>query len=169
MSRSETEIMILMGSDLPQKEKKKMARFSVMVVDKSKWLVDKDGGYHEKIERVAEASTEAEAINIFTTAYGGQYEVQVHTLRNIGEYADRGEWWDAEYKIIKEAEEQKKAKAKATREAREKAEAEAMGLTVEEYRTKKNNEAKARKVRKEIEELKKELARKEAYLARLEA
>jgi hypothetical protein len=44
-----------------------------------------------------------------------------------------------------------------------------MGITVEEYRTKKKTEAKARKIRREIEELKKELARKEAYLAKLEA
>lgn len=146
-----------------------MARFSVMVVDNSKWLIDRDGGYHEKFERITEATNEAEALKVFNTAYSGHYEVQAHTLRNIGEYTDRNEWWEAEYKMMKEAEEQKKAKAKATKEAKEEAEAEAMGITVEEYRTKKKNEAKARRVRKEIEELKQELARKEAYLARLEA
>lgn len=148
-----------------------MARFSIMVINNNKWLVGKDGGYPDSFERITEASTEAEAINIVRTAYTVEdgYEVQTYNILEIGEYADRDAWWDAQIKVMREAEAKKKAEAKARKEAREKAEAEALGITVEEYRTKKKNEAKARKVRREIEELKQEIARKEAYLARLEA
>lgn len=144
-----------------------MTRFSVMIVDNSKWLVGRDGGYHERFERVTEATNEAEALNIFTTVYGGNYEVQPHTLRNIGEYANRDEWWEAEYKAKEEAEAKKKAEAKARKEAKEEAEAEAMGMTVETYREKKKIETRIRKVNREIEVLQAEIARKEAYITKL--
>jgi hypothetical protein len=149
----------------------KMTRFSIMVINYNKWLVGKDGGYPDSFETITEASTEAEALNIVKTTYTAEdgYEVETHNIHDIGEYANSREWWDAQFKVMREAEEKKKAEAKARKEAREEAEAEAMGITVEEYRTKKKTEAKARKVRREIEELKKELARKEAYLAKLEA
>lgn len=148
-----------------------MARFSIMVINYNKWLVGKDGEYPDSFETITEASTEAEAINIVRTAYTVEdnYEVETHNIFEIGEYANRRAKWDADYKVMREAEEKKKAEAKARKEAREEAEAKAMGITVEEYRTKKKNEAKARKVRREIEELKQEIARKEAYLAKLEA
>lgn len=148
-----------------------MARFSIMVVNYNKWLVGKDGGYPDSFERITKANTEAEALDIVRTAYTVEdgYEVQTYNILEIGEYADRKAKRDAEYKMRREAEDKKKAEAKARKTTREEAEAEAMGITVEEYRTKKKNEAKARKVRREIEELKQEIARKEAYLARLEA
>jgi hypothetical protein len=157
-------------STVKEKRYKKMARFSIIVINFNKWYSGRDGGYPEQFERIAEADTKAEAINIVAAAYAMDgYEVQTHNIIDIGEFADRDEWWEAEYKIIKEAEEKKKAEAKARKEAREEAEAKAMGMAVEEYRNKKKNEAKARKVRREIEELKQEIARKEAYLAKLEA
>ena len=118
-----------------------MARFSIMVINYNKWLVGKDGGYPDSVETITEASTEAEALNIVRTTYTAEdgYEVETHNISEIGEYANRRAKWDAEYEVMREAEDKKK------------------------------NEAKARKVRREIEELKKELARKEAYLAKLEA
>ena len=146
-----------------------MTRFSVTIINYGKWLSGKDGEYPDSFEATIEATSEVEALKVFNTIYGGQYEVQAYTLRNIGKYANRKEQWEAEWKAMREAEDKKKTEAKARKEAREKAEAEAMGITVEEYRNKKKNEAKARKVRREIEELKAEIARKETYLAKLEA
>lgn len=129
-----------------------MARFSVIVINFNKWHTDKDGGYPEQFEIITEANTEAEALNTFKTAYAIEgYEVQAHTVLNIGEYADR------------------KAKAEADYKVREEAEAEAMGITVKEYRNKKKNDAKICKIKREIAEMERELNRKKEYLAKLTA
>lgn len=66
---------------------------------------------------------------------------------------------------------QKEAEKKARKEQREKEQAEALGMTVEQYKTYKKQLAKKRKYEKEIKEaeekikqLEKEIARKKRYL-----
>jgi hypothetical protein len=84
-------------------------------------------------------------------------------------------WCDK--KLAEKAEREAKEKEKAERKAnKEKENAEALGLTVEEYKRYKKDKAIARKLPKEIEEcraeienLKKAIARKEKYLAELNA
>lgn len=147
-----------------------MARFSVMIMNRTIWTEGRDGIWYEEVEDITEAPTEAEALKIFEAKYDTKiYKVQTHTLQNIGEYANRYAKRNEQWRKEKEEVEKKKAEEKARKEAREKAKAEALGMTVEAYRKMKKNEATARRIRKEIEELKQELARKEAYLAKLEA
>ena len=62
---------------------------------------------------------------------------------------------------------EKEKEAKEKRENKELQKATEMGLTIEEYKKYTNNVRNAKRVAKEIEELKKELARKQAYLKRL--
>lgn len=65
------------------------------------------------------------------------------------------------------AEEQRKAKAKATKAENEKMKAEEMGLTVEEFRKLKGKKSAVTRVTREIEELERELKAKKAYLTRV--
>ena len=147
-----------------------MARFSVMIMDRTKEHWDRDGGWYEQFEKIVEAPNEAEALAMVEAQYNNEtYKVLANTLQDIGDEINRYAKQSRIRKAEREAEEKKKAEAKARKEAREEARAKEMGITVEEYRKMKKNEATAKRVRREIEELKAELARKEAYLARLEA
>ena len=57
--------------------------------------------------------------------------------------------------------------AAAKKEAKERAKAEEAGLSLEEYRAEKKRLALVKKINKEIAELEKEIARKRAYLEKL--
>lgn len=69
----------------------------------------------------------------------------------------------SDYAEMKQIEAEKKAK----RAEKEKAKAEAMGLTVEEFRRLKGKKSAVTRVSREIEELEKELKAKKAYLERV--
>ena len=67
----------------------------------------------------------------------------------------------------KERSAREEAEKKAKKEAKERAKAEEAGLSLEEYRAEKKRLALVKKINKEIAELEKEIARKRAYLEKL--
>ena len=118
-------------------------------------------GYHvEKIDILAESKEEAIATAKKTFPEMVINEGYVRTLEEI----------EAEKKLAEErwAEEKAKKEAqKAKRLANEIAKAEAEGLTVEEYRAKKNHERKVKAAEKEVAEAEKALAEAKKRLEEL--
>ena len=82
----------------------------------------------------------------------------------LEEYEARKKAFEERMEALEAKRERAKAKRKET-EARKAAEA---GMTVEEYRKEKARKANIAKIQNKIAELKKELAKAEAYLAKLE-
>lgn len=86
-------------------------------------------------------------------------------------WASTLEEYEAKEKAFKERMktlEANREKAKIKRKETEKRKAAEAGMTVEEYRKEKNRKANITKTQNKITELKKELAKAEAYLAKLE-
>lgn len=112
-----------------------------------------------------EANSKEEAVK---KAKARNYMVNENYVKSVEEIAEARAKAEAEEK----AEAEKKAKAQATRIANEKAKAEAMGMTVEEYRAYKKNEAWKKRAVKRIaeieEEIKKLKALKESIKRQLE-
>lgn len=90
------------------------------------------------------------------------FSKDVHaTVKEIPPHTQTKEEWYEEF-----AKEQADKKAKKVARDTEKARAE--GLTLEEYRAKKNLQRRIRKVKNEIADLEEELANKKKYLEKLE-
>lgn len=121
------------------------------------------GGYNYTIEKVLiEAETPAEAVKLAEKEGCVVNSEYVRTLAEI-------EAEEAARKAYIEAESAKRQAAKERKTAREAEKAEAMRLTVEQYKRYKREKAIAKKLPAEIEELKREIARKLAYLNELNA
>lgn len=122
-----------------------------------------DGGYNFSVEKLhIEAETAEEAGK---KAEADGYVVNYGYIKSVEELEAMKTAWEEELK----AEAQKKAERKAKAKAREEWKAREAGMTVEEYRAEKKRVKLIKNLNKEIEELKAELARKEALLKKLGA
>jgi hypothetical protein len=135
----------------------------------------------ETTNRIQEREDKDMTNNINVNAILAQYTEEVREELKVGMMflamagASNAPKTDEEFQawceeiITKKAEEEaKKNKAKETKLANEIKKATEMGLTLEEYKKFKNAERNAKRVAKEVKELKADLARKQAYLKRLE-
>ena len=128
------------------------------------------GSMNYSIEKLdIEAETPEEAAKM---AEAEGYVVNKEYVKTVAELEAKEAAWRAHL----EAERAKEEAAKARKIAREAEKAEAMGLTVEEYKRYKKDKAIAKKLpaeiaecEAEIERLKKEIARKRNYLEELNA
>lgn len=128
------------------------------------------GSMNYSIEKLnIEAETPEEAVKL---AQKDGYVVNKEYVKTVAELEAEAAKWQAYF----EAERAKEEAAKARKIAREAEKAEAMGLTVEEYKRYKKDKAIAKKLpaeiaecEAEIERLKKEIARKRNYLEELNA
>lgn len=128
------------------------------------------GSMNYSIEKLdIEAETPEEAVKL---AQKDGYVVNKEYVKTVAELEAEAAKWQAYF----EAERAKEEAAKARKIAREVEKAEAMGLTVEEYKRYKKDKAIAKKLpaeiaecEAEIERLKKEIARKRNYLEELNA
>ena len=128
------------------------------------------GSMNYSIEKLdIEAETPEEAVRL---AQKDGYVVNKEYVKTLAEIEAEAAKWQAYF----EAERAKEEAAKARKVAREAEKAEAMGLTVEEYKRYKKDKAIAKKLpaeiaecEAEIERLKKEIARKRNYLEELNA
>ena len=128
------------------------------------------GSMNYSIEKLnIEAETPEEAVKL---AQEDGYVVNKEYVKTLAEIEAEAAKWQAYFK----AERAKEEAAKARKIAREAEKAEAMGLTVEEYKRYKKDKAIAKKLpaeiaecEAEIERLKKEIARKRNYLEELNA
>lgn len=101
--------------------------------------------------------------NAITLASADGYVVNRHSVTTVEQYRA-----ELKAKTDEQAEYAKKeAEKKAHKAELEMKKAEAMGLTVEEYRKEKSRQASIRRITKEIEELEEQLKEKRAYLERL--
>ena len=123
---------------------------------------DMMGGYHYHTEILTiEAETAEEA---------GKKAEEMGYIVNYG-YIRTLEEVEAEEKRIEEAilaDRERLANARAKRQATELKKAAELGLTIEEYKAEKAKKAKITRLKNEIAELEKTLARKKAYLKKLE-
>ena len=120
------------------------------------------GGYNYSVRSIdIEANTAEEALEIAkkNNPYMVFNESYVRTVAELEELEAKR---NAEYKAQLKAKAEKADKAKAR-----KAKAEALGLTVEEYKAKVKHDKKVRDAEARIAELKAELAKEEKYLEEL--
>lgn len=121
------------------------------------------GGYNFSVEKLhIEAETAEEAGK---KAEANGYVVNYGYIKSVEELEAMEKAFEEKLK----AEAQKKAERKAKAKAREAKKAQDAGMTVEEYRAEKKRLNLIKNLNKEIEELKAELARKEALLKKLGA
>lgn len=121
------------------------------------------GGYNFSVEKLhIEAETAEEAGK---KAEANGYVVNYGYIKSVEEL----EAMDKAFEEKLKAEAQKKAERKAKAKAREAKKAQDAGMTVEEYKAEKKRLNLIKNLNKEIEELKAELARKEALLEKLGA
>ena len=128
------------------------------------------GGYNYSVRKIdIEADTAEEALEIAkkNNPYMVFNESYVRTVAELEELEELKAKRDAEYKAQLKAKAEKADKAKARKAEREKAKAEALGLTVEEYKAKVKHDKKVRDAEARIAELKAELAKEEKYLEEL--
>ena len=140
-----------------------MKTYEVQRMTKANYSLYCDGSYHYDVEKLhIEAETAEEAGK---KAEADGYVVNYGYIKSIEELEAMKKAWEEELK----AEAQKKAERKAKAKAREEWKAREAGMTVEEYRAEKKRLKLIKDVTTEIEELKAELARKEALLKKLGA
>ena len=128
------------------------------------------GGYNYSVRKIdIEADTAEEALEIAkkNNPYMVFNESYVRTVAELEELEELKAKRNAEYKAQLKANAEKADKAKARKAEREKAKAEALGLTVEEYKAKVKHDKKVRDAEARIAELKAELAKEEKYLEEL--
>ena len=128
------------------------------------------GGYNYSVRKIdIEADTAEEALEIAkkNNPYMVFNESYVRTVAELEELEELKAKRNAEYKAQLKAKAEKADKAKARKAEREKAKAEALGLTVEEYKAKVKHDKKVRDAEARIAELKAELAKEEKYLEEL--
>ena len=128
------------------------------------------GGYNYSVRKIdIEADTAEEALEIAkkNNPYMVFNESYVRTVAELEELEELKAKRNAEYKAQLKAKAEKADKAKARKAEREKAKAEALGLTMEEYKAKVKHDKKVRDAEARIAELKAELAKDEKYLEEL--
>lgn len=144
-----------------------MATYRVEMMTRGDYHEYMMGGYNYWVRKVdIEASTAEEAAEI---AKNNNPEMVINTdyVRTVAELEEMEAKEKAELEALRKAEEEKKARAKARKAEREKAKAEALGLTIEEYKAKVKRDKKVRDTEKRIAALKEELAKEEKYLEKL--
>ncbi len=125
------------------------------------------GGYNYWVRKDdIEANSAEEAVEI-AKRNNPDLVINVDYVRTVAELEEKEAKRLAEREAYWKAEEEKKAKAKARKAEREKAKAEALGLTVEEYKAKVKHDKKVRDTEARIAALKAELAKEEKYLEEL--
>lgn len=128
------------------------------------------GGYNYSVRKIdIEAGNAEEAIEIAkkNNPYMVINEDYVRTIAELEELEELKAKRQEELRAYWEAQVEKQNKAKARKAEREKAKAEALGLTVEEYKAKVKHDKKVRDAEARIAELKAELAKEEKYLEEL--
>jgi thiamine pyrophosphate-dependent acetolactate synthase large subunit-like protein len=144
-----------------------MAIYRVEMMTRGDYHEYMTGSYNYWIRKVdIEASTAEEAAEI---AKNNHPEMVINTdyVRTVAELEEMEAKRLAEREAYWKADEEKKARAKARKAEREKAKAEALGLTVEEYKAKVKHDKKVRDTEARIAALKAELAKEEKYLEEL--
>lgn len=144
-----------------------MAIYRVEMMTRSDYNKFMMGDYNYWVRKVdIEADTINEAVEI--AKYNNpEMVINADYVRTVAELEEMEAKKVAEREAHRKAEEEKKAKAKARKAEREKAKAEALGLTVEEYRAKVKHDKKVRDTEARIAALKAELAKEEKYLEKL--
>jgi hypothetical protein len=126
------------------------------------------GGSNYWVRKVdIEANTAEEAVEIAQRSNPAMV-INDSYVRSVAELEAEAAARIADFQAFMEAEAERKANERAKRQAREQAKAEALGMTVEQYKAKKSQEKKAATLRTKIAELEKELARAKKALAKLE-
>jgi hypothetical protein len=125
------------------------------------------GGYNYWVHKVdIEANTAEEAVAIAKNS-NPKMVINTNYVRTVAELEAMEAKRVAEREAYRKAEEEKKARAKDRKAEREKAKAEALGLTIEEYKAKVKRDRKVRDTEARIAALKAELAKEERYLEEL--
>lgn len=144
-----------------------MNLYRIEMMTKDHYNTYMGGGYNYYVEKIdIEAETAMDAVAIAKAAYPNHVinEGYVKTVAEIEmEKAQRL----ADSEAFHKAEEAKRQARKAKREANEKAKADALGLTVEEYKAKVKKERAIKAVEKEIAELEEALAKAKKKLNHL--
>lgn len=144
-----------------------MNTYRIEMMTKNDFHVFMTGGYFYQVRKVdIEANTAEEAITIAENNY---FDMVINKgfVRTVKELEAEAAEREAEREAFFKAEEERKARNKANREAREKAKAEALGLTVEEYKAKVKHDRKVRKLEEKIAYLAKELEEAKRELNKL--
>lgn len=140
-----------------------MNTYRIEMMTKNDFNVFMAGGYFYQIREVdIEADTAEEAIAIAENNYFDMV-INKGAVKTVEELLAM----EAERQAFLKAEEERKARNKANREAREKAKAEALGLTVKEYRAKVRHDRKVRELEEKIAYLTKELEEAKGKLNKL--
>ena len=144
-----------------------MTTYRVEMMTDSDYCKYMKGGYNYKICKVdIEANTAEEAVEI---AKNNNPKMIVNTgyVRTVAELEEMEAKRLAEREAYRKSEEERKAKARACEVERERMKAEALGLTVEEYKAKVEHDKEVSDIERQIVALKTELAKKEEYLEKL--
>lgn len=144
-----------------------MTTYRIEMMTRSDYHEYMTGGYNYWVRKVdIEANTAEEAVEI---AKRNNPNMVIHEdyVRTVAELEAMEAKRLADREAYQKAEAEKKAQAKARKAEREKAKAEALGLTVEEYKAKVKHDKKVRDTEARIAALKAELAKEEKYLEKL--
>jgi predicted RNase H-like nuclease (RuvC/YqgF family) len=149
------------------KEINKMDTYRIEMMTQGDYCEYMRGGYQYSIRKVdIEANGAEEALEI-VKKNNPNMVIHEDYVRTVAELEEMEAKRMAKLEAFRKAEEEKKARAKARKAEREKANAEALGLTIEEYKAKVKHDKKVRDTEKRIAALKEELAKEEKYLEKL--
>lgn len=139
-----------------------MMTYRVQRMDNENYIEYAKGGYNYTAETVYIEANDAEEALLKATGLG--YHVNPHSIKTLTEIREEEKAKKmANLKaVIEEEEATRKKKAKEEEKAKK------AGMTLEEYKKAKNRKANIARVRRELEKAKKEVARLEATLKRLE-
>ena len=144
-----------------------MATYRIEMMTRGDYHEYMMGGYNYWVRKVdIEANTADEAVEI---AKNNNPEMIINSdyVRTVAELEEAEAKRMAEREARQKAAEERKANAKARKADRERAKAEALGLTIEEYKAKVKHDKKVRDTEARIAALKAELAKEERYLEEL--
>lgn len=144
-----------------------MTTYRIEMMTRSDYHEKMTGGYNYWVRKVdIEANTADEAVEI-AKRNNPDMVINSNYVQTVAELEEAEAKRVAERKARQKAEEERRAKEKARKADREKAKAEALGLTVEEYKAKAKRDKKVRDTEARITALKAELAKEEKYLEKL--
>ena len=146
-----------------------MATYRIEMMTSSNYYNYRNGGNYSVSKIDIEAGSTEEAVEI-AKKNNPCMVINEGYVKTLAELEELEEWKakrNAEYKAYLKAKVEKMDKAKTREAEREKEKAEALGLTVEEYKAKVKHDKKVRDAEARIAELKAELAREEKYLEEL--
>lgn len=137
-----------------------MKTYIIEMMDNKSYNEYMSGGYVYTVEKVEIEATSAEEAIAKTKTAHPEMHINTNCVRTTEEIATEKARFEAEQKARQEKEEATKAKRIAT----EKAKAEAVGMTVEEYRAEQRRQRKIKKLEREIAEAEANLAKMKKYL-----